>query len=440
MNYKIRDKVSYSIILFDKGDWFGAGNFISLAFETLLPNISRIEGENNYHQRINQYCKTVSSDEHYEPLDKCRKLRNRLTHSQDISVVNDFINTLSEVVGLDRALILKYADDTYINYITSLFTKDKNLSKLFPISGSTCNHPNSPDYALAKLTGDDGVRLYNLGKTTEALNQYKKALSMHPDLQSARYNMAMIMMEWGKIEDAVQEFGIIKDLMSKNKDCSCIDKSIFHTNYGAALYQAKQPEKAIAELVYSIELNPSLPESYLCAGHICFDNKMYEESLFYYENYSKFRYYDEMVRLRMGAAYEVIGLFNRAIDNFTVLCSLNKSAYNHHMLGVLYYKNKDFESAISCYKKCIKIDASYIEAYYSLANVMREQELYDEAIQNYKMALSINNNLGKIHCNLGGLYRFLNMRDEAIAEFKEAIRCDDKDMIALRGLTEILSN
>ena len=101
--------------------------------------------------------------------------------------------------------------------------------------------------------------------------------------------------------------------------------------------------------------------------------------------------------------------------------------------------DKLLDNAISSYKTCIKIDAGYYEVFYSLANVMRDKGLFGEAIHYYKMAITINKDVGKVHCNLGNVYCSLDMKDEAIIEFNEAIRCDGKDMIAIRGLATLLS-
>ena len=307
------------------------------------------------------------------------------------------------------------------------------------IDDKICNHPKSPEYSLATEISDEGVRLYTLGKVAEALQKYKRAIELHPTLQSAHYNIAMIMMEHGKIEEALHSFERVNEILDSDMDCTCIDKATFHANFGAALYRAKRLEKAVKELELAIELNPQLPEPYLCAGHIFFDNEMYDKSILFYEEYSKTRSQDEIVRMRMGAAYEIIGLFDKAIENFRILCSLNNSEYNNHILGVLFYKNNELDNAISSYIKCIEINPNYYEAYYSLANVMRDRGLFSEAILNYKKALAINENEGKIHCNLGNVYCRLNMEDEAIIEFSEAIRCDNNDMIAIRGLAALIS-
>ena len=51
------------------------------------------------------------------------------------------------------------------------------------------------------------------------------------------------------------------------------------------------------------------------------------------------------------------------------------------------YGNK--ESAIDCFKKAIKINPSYIGAYYQLGNIYFENEKKDLAIETYKNLLKI---------------------------------------------------
>jgi len=126
-----------------------------------------------------------------------------------------------------------------------------------------------------------------------------------------------------------------------------------------------------------------------------------------------------------------------------------------HFLGLIYFENKDFDSAIEYISKSLNIEPAYPEAllnmglvlmakghfdealYYlrksfqfnpecaetlkNIGAILQVQGNYDEAIINYKKALEINPELSDIYKNVAYLFRDKGMLNEAIIFFKKAL-------------------
>ena len=82
---------------------------------------------------------------------------------------------------------------------------------------------------------------------------------------------------------------------------------------------------------------------------------------------------------------------------------------------------KNYDEAISMYKKAIVINPDFAEAHYNLGWIYVEKGMLDEAISEYKKTITINPDLANAHFNLGRIYEKKERLDEAISEYKKAI-------------------
>jgi len=126
-----------------------------------------------------------------------------------------------------------------------------------------------------------------------------------------------------------------------------------------------------------------------------------------------------------------------------------------HFLGLIYYKQRDFNSASRYIKEALRLEPTYVEAHYNLGIIFQELGNHDEAlacfrsaldlrpdyaealrnlgavlqsqgnldgaITTYQKALQINPELPDVHRFLGYLFRDKGMLDEAIACFEKAL-------------------
>jgi tetratricopeptide (TPR) repeat protein len=117
-------------------------------------------------------------------------------------------------------------------------------------------------------------------------------------------------------------------------------------------------------------------------------------------------------------------LFRRERDNPNVL----------HLLGMIYYQKKDHESAAEYIKKSIRVDPNEAFAYYNLANVLRDSQMFEEAITNYRKALQINPDISDAYYNMGIVLETMGRISDAIVCYEEVLRIAPGDAGAHNNL------
>ncbi|MEW6618923.1 MAG: tetratricopeptide repeat protein [bacterium] len=111
-----------------------------------------------------------------------------------------------------------------------------------------------------------------------------------------------------------------------------------------------------------------------------------------------------------------------------------ENAYFYFNQGEKYRAEKNYEAAISMYKKAIKLNPDYDITYNNLGCAYYEKGQFDEAIANYKKALEFNLTTKVTHSNLACAYYYKGMFDEAIEEFKKELENNPVCVDSLNGL------
>jgi cytochrome c-type biogenesis protein CcmH/NrfG len=100
-----------------------------------------------------------------------------------------------------------------------------------------------------------------------------------------------------------------------------------------------------------------------------------------------------------------------------------------------YQEEKDFELAIDCFSRVIRLDPKWADGYYwrGMAHLNRGE--YDEAIADHTEAIRLDPEWAEPYCGRGVAQLGKGNLDEAIADFTEAIRLDPKwETYARRGV------
>jgi tetratricopeptide (TPR) repeat protein len=136
--------------------------------------------------------------------------------------------------------------------------------------------------------------------------------------------------------------------------------------------------------------------------------------------------------------------YDEAITEFKKAIKINPNyADAHNYLGLAYSKKGMLDKAISEYKKAIKIKPDYALAHLNLGVVYDNKGMVDEAISEYKIAISINPDFAeyKIAISINPDFAFApyalglafgkkDMIDEKISEYKKAIKINPNDALA----------
>lgn len=115
-----------------------------------------------------------------------------------------------------------------------------------------------------------------------------------------------------------------------------------------------------------------------------------------------------------------------------------KEAY--YFGGILSQNEGSLKQAEEFYKKAIELDENYADAYFGLAEIYYDQNLYEEMFDISKKMVEIVPENSDSHFYLAWAYENKGLYDQAIKEYQEVVRLkpDDKDAIYYLGILYII--
>jgi len=110
----------------------------------------------------------------------------------------------------------------------------------------------------------------------------------------------------------------------------------------------------------------------------------------------------------------------------------------HNNLGNVFYAQGKFDEALRCYQRALALEPNYDEAHYNLGVVLEEQNKIEDAITCYQNALIINSNHVSAHYNLGEVFHKQKKFAEATIYYQNALAINPDHPEALNNLGNIL--
>jgi tetratricopeptide (TPR) repeat protein len=161
-------------------------------------------------------------------------------------------------------------------------------------------------------------------------------------------------------------------------------------------------------------------------GHDLYVKKQYNQAIEYFNKSLSYKK-DQAVYFFRGCAYEDLGNYNLAVNDFTSAINIepNNSIYLYFR-GTLYIKlNKD-DLAFNDFTKCIEIDG-YPDAYKDRGNIYIRRGKIDLAIQDYKCGIKMDQKNARIYFNLAVAYNdYKKDYNNAILTYTFALQYDPK--------------
>ncbi|HWW00180.1 MAG TPA: tetratricopeptide repeat protein [Candidatus Acidoferrum sp.] len=115
----------------------------------------------------------------------------------------------------------------------------------------------------------------------------------------------------------------------------------------------------------------------------------------------------------------------------------NTTAY-WHLGDYAFVEQATLEEAVDNYRQALKLDPSFPDAHFQLANALFKQGAGEEAIREYQEALRCRPVWARAHNNFGFVLERMGRLDEAIAHLQEAVRLDPASAEAQSNLGRAL--
>ncbi|NEP91018.1 MAG: tetratricopeptide repeat protein [Okeania sp. SIO2C2] len=203
-----------------------------------------------------------------------------------------------------------------------------------------------PESATATEHLNLGNQLSELSKIEAAIDCYRHAIKINPNLSAAYQNLGEILTQKGDLESALVVLNQGIKITPKNPRCYYL--------LGKVLQQKKQDDLAIFAYIRAIDLKP--------------DNHLFHKKL--------------------GDVFQEKGELDEALACYQKVIKIKHNFFwGYYSLGHIYTKQQRWDEAIDAYRQATIIKPNFFGAYYHLANSFLHNSQTESAITTYLEAV-----------------------------------------------------
>jgi len=129
----------------------------------------------------------------------------------------------------------------------------------------------------------------------------------------------------------------------------------------------------------------------------------------------------------LGQVYLILGRVEEALRNFKTLSKLdpnNKEVY--FFLGNCYSMLKRYSEAIKAFEQALELDSNNAYIYDNMANAWEELKMYNSSLECRQKAVTLKPDDSFIQCSVGNTLYKLDLKEEAIQVYKNSACLDPK--------------
>ena len=296
---------------------------------------------------------------------KSHAKKGELAEAQQLyqTILQNYSNNIRAQQGLaalSKHNVTQSPPQEAIDNLVNLYNQGQITTVIEQAEALTDQYPRAP--VIWNILGASRAQI---GKLEEAIEAYKKTISLNPDYADAYSNMGVALRNQGKFEEAIDAYK--KAILLKP------DYAQAYNNMGATLKDQGKFDEAIDAYKKSIVIKPDYTEAYN----------------------------------NLGVALKNQGKFDEAIETYKKAISLKPDyadAYNN--MGATLKDQNKLEESVASFKKAILIKPDYTEAHTNMGNALQDQGKLSESIQAHKKSISLKPDYAEAHHNLS--FTFLN--------------------------------
>lgn len=135
--------------------------------------------------------------------------------------------------------------------------------------------------------------------------------------------------------------------------------------------------------------------------------------------------------ISLGTAFETMGQLDKALENTEKAIALNPASFMaYRNRGILNEKMLRLDSAIADFSQAINLKPTYYEAYNNRGLIYAKTGQFDKAIADYIEAIAVNPRYFNAYLNRGIAFTLTGQYDRALEDFNRAIHLGQDDAVA----------
>lgn len=265
---------------------------------------------------------------------------------------------------------------------------------------------------------------YQLRDYKTAIDSYNKFLSTYSQHWEARESLANSYLADGNSQKAVNEY---ENLYSRN-----VSGFKDYSNYGLALFQIKNYEKASEILEKAVELNPDNTAAHVSLALSYQELEKNDLALAQYDvvfkqepNLHSIRFDYANLLADLGRDNDAIASYNMYIQNYP------KDARAYQNLGIVYKRLNNIDLAIANFEKSLQLqgDKKNIDLIEDLAECCHIKKDYNNALKYYDEVLAVKKDNYDVKLNKALVLHAMKNYNDAIALYTDLLKTKDNASI-----------
>lgn len=164
-------------------------------------------------------------------------------------------------------------------------------------------------------------------------------------------------------------------------------------------------------------------------------NKAWENNFTLYSNIIKNGNPTFRIYTNLGNEYAKAKQYNKAIKCYAKALKLNSACADAcNNMGIVLNKLGKRDQALKYYEKVQKLNPDYKEVYNNLGNLYKQKGQYEKALESYEKALEADPLNSRIYTNTADLYISTGMYNRAIDACQKALKLDKLNINAYNNL------
>jgi tetratricopeptide (TPR) repeat protein len=240
--------------------------------------------------------------------------------------------------------------------------------------------PASAFYLLPAVLGVLTWRQCGMYANSETL--WHVTLAQNPDCQMAHIDLGNLLLEQGRITEAVGH--LTRAVQLDPNDAEAL------SNLGGALARQGHFAEAIQECHRALELDPYCAKACSNIGYALAAQGHWDEAVRWFEHALQLQPNDPGFHANLGVALATLGKSDQAIQHYERAIQLNPDfAQAHFNLGNALADRADWADAIQHYQRAIELNPVFPDPHYYLALALAAQGKSNEAIPQFQQALHL---------------------------------------------------